>query len=63
MPDYAHSLTGRAIADWEPLDVHLREVAELAARHAAKFGAREWGLAAGYHTQARIEAHLTWLIA
>jgi len=34
-------------SEWEPLAVHLHEVAELASEFAAVFGAREWGRLAG----------------
>ena len=34
-------------SEWEPLEVHLREVAELAAEFASTFGAGEWGRLAG----------------
>jgi CRISPR-associated endonuclease/helicase Cas3 len=44
---YAHSLQGRPESDWEPLDEHLRDVAKTAQEFTAKFGAREWGRAAG----------------
>jgi CRISPR-associated endonuclease/helicase Cas3 len=44
---YAHSLQGRPESEWEPLDKHLREVAELAAGFASVFGAAEWGRLAG----------------
>jgi CRISPR-associated endonuclease/helicase Cas3 len=48
---YAHSLPGRPIEEWEPLEVHLQAVADLAARFADKFGAAEWGRVAGlWHT-------------
>ncbi len=40
---YAHSLEGRPLTHWEPLEVHLREVALLAARFAAGFEAQPWG--------------------
>lgn len=44
---YAHTLPNRPEAEWEPLEVHLREVAEMAGDFAAAFGAREWGYLAG----------------
>lgn len=44
---YAHTLEGRPEADWEPLQKHLREVADLAAEFAAAFGAENWGRLAG----------------
>lgn len=47
MSIYAHTLDGHPPEDWEPLEVHLREVAELAAEFASAFGARDWGYLAG----------------
>lgn len=44
---YAHSLEGRPPEEWEILEVHLREVAELASKFAAPFGAGDWGRLAG----------------
>lgn len=44
---YAHSLPDRPEADWEDLEVHLRQVAERAASFAAAFEAAEWGRLAG----------------
>ena len=44
---YAHSLQGRPESEWEPLDEHLRDVANKAHEFTAKFGAGEWGRAAG----------------
>ena len=52
MPFYAHTKTnpdGKPApeCDWEPLERHLQEVADLAGDFAAAFGAREWGKLAG----------------
>ncbi len=47
MPAYAHTLEGRPPEDWEPLERHLQEVAEMAGDFASAFGAREWGRLAG----------------
>jgi CRISPR-associated endonuclease/helicase Cas3 len=44
---YAHSLPGRPMAEWQPLQAHLEAVAELARGHAEAFGAGEWGYLAG----------------
>ncbi len=46
-PFYAHSVEGRPPTDWEPLEVHLRDVACLTARFAAEFEAEPWGELAG----------------
>jgi CRISPR-associated endonuclease/helicase Cas3 len=44
---FAHSRENEPESSWEPLDVHLREVATLAARFAAAFDSAEWGRLAG----------------
>ena len=44
---FAHSTDREDRADWQPLAEHLHCVAELAREHAAKFGAGDWGFAAG----------------
>jgi CRISPR-associated endonuclease/helicase Cas3 len=47
---YAHSLPGRPKEEWQPLEEHLRNVAEKARSFAAQFGAGELGYLAGlYH--------------
>ncbi len=43
---YAHSNDGPP-ETWQPLDAHLRAVAEKAAEFAAAFGASQWGFLAG----------------
>ncbi len=47
MDYYAHSLPGRDKTEWEPLPVHLQQVADLAERFASAFGAAAWGRIAG----------------
>lgn len=42
-PAYAHTLEGRPRDEWEPLEEHLAQVAELAGQFAAAFGAGVWG--------------------
>ena len=44
---FAHSLPGRPPLEWQPLDVHLKNVAELAREFAEDFGVGEWGYLAG----------------
>ncbi|TWT47063.1 helicase Cas3 [Thalassoglobus neptunius] len=45
---FAHSIEGSADTfQWERLEVHLREVAELASVYASSFNAAEWGEMAG----------------
>lgn len=44
---FAHSRTGAPVADWQPLDEHLKHTAELARRFAEAFQAGPWGEAAG----------------
>ena len=36
-PFYAHSLKGRPAEEWQPLEEHLENVAEMAAEFAAPF--------------------------
>lgn len=43
---YAHTLPHRPESEWEPLEAHLRAVAERAGAFAAAFGAQPWGEAA-----------------
>ncbi|MDD5007196.1 MAG: hypothetical protein PHC68_02185 [Syntrophorhabdaceae bacterium] len=40
---YAHSLPGRPQEEWQPLEEHLKNVAEMARGFAEVFGAGEWG--------------------
>ncbi len=44
---YAHTLPGRPPEEWQPLEEHLENVAELAAEFARPFGAEEWARIAG----------------
>ena len=44
---YAHSIDGRPVSEWQPLDEHLLNVASLARRFAEEFGAGEWAYLAG----------------
>ena len=44
---YAHSLEGKPPESWQPLGVHLENVAARAARFAASFGSAEWGRVLG----------------
>ena len=44
---YAHSVDGRPVSEWQLLDEHLVNVAELARRFAEEFGAGEWAYLAG----------------
>ena len=44
---FAHSVEGKPIDKWQPLDEHLRATAELAAIFSSKFGCGEWGRLAG----------------
>jgi hypothetical protein len=44
MPDYyAHSKKGVLPSEWQPLDQHLKKVADFARKFADDFGARDWG--------------------
>lgn len=44
---YAHSIEGKLHSDWQPLDEHLKNVAEMARSFADAFGAGDWGYLAG----------------
>lgn len=47
MKYYAHSTDNPDKSDWQGLEEHLQNVAELGAKFAALFGAEEWGRMAG----------------
>jgi len=44
---YAHSLEGRPPSEWQLLEEHLKNVAELARRFAEDFSAGDWAYLAG----------------
>jgi CRISPR-associated endonuclease/helicase Cas3 len=44
---YAHSLPDKPIEEWQRLEDHLKNVAEMAKGFADAFGAGEWGYLAG----------------
>ena len=44
---FAHSLDGKPVEEWQPLDEHLKNVAVLAAEFAKPFGGEEWARLAG----------------
>jgi len=44
---YAHTKKGRPPEEWQELEVHLKNVAEVARSFAEVFGAGEWGYLAG----------------
>ena len=44
---YAHSLEGKPPSDWQPLEEHLKNVAEMARSFADAFNAGDWGYLAG----------------
>ncbi len=44
---YAHSLEGQPKEKWQPLDVHLKNVAEMAGKFASAFQSSEWAWNAG----------------
>jgi CRISPR-associated endonuclease Cas3-HD len=45
---YAHSLPGRPREEWQPLEEHLRNVAEKAAEFAGAFASQDWAWNAGW---------------
>ena len=44
---YAHSLAGRPVEEWQPLEEHLRNVAQMAVNFARPFGGENWAYLAG----------------
>ncbi len=44
---YAHTIAGQPSEKWQFLEVHLREVAKLAAEFASTYGAADWAYCAG----------------
>ena len=44
---YAHSKEGRPPSEWQPLEEHLKNVAEMSRSFAESFGAGDWGYLAG----------------
>lgn len=46
---YAHSLKGKPASEWQPLEEHLTNVAELAAEFARPFGGESWSFQSGYN--------------
>lgn len=44
---YAHTKEGRPPEEWQPLDEHLQNVAEMARSFADSLGAGDWGYLAG----------------
>jgi CRISPR-associated endonuclease/helicase Cas3 len=44
---YAHSKDGESSERWQPLEEHLKQVAELGRSFAAEFSAGDWGYLAG----------------
>jgi len=44
---YAHSKEGTSSSAWQPLEEHLKNVAEMARGFAEAFGAGDWGYLAG----------------
>ncbi len=47
MEYYAHSLEGEPPDQWQPLEEHLKNVAEMAAEFARPFGGQAWACLAG----------------
>jgi len=44
---YAHTKPGKPQSEWQPLEDHLKNVAELAKKFAEEFGSGDWGYLAG----------------
>ena len=56
---YAHSLEGAPPEKWQPLEDHLRNVAEMAEGFSSRFGCGAWGRQAGLWHALRIWVILT----
>ena len=55
---YAHSLEGRSPDEWQPLEIHLKNVAEITRKFAEGFGAGDWGYLAGlWHDDTKCFSH------
>jgi CRISPR-associated endonuclease/helicase Cas3 len=52
---YAHSLDGKPPEDWQSLEEHLKNVAEMARTFANTFGAGDWGYLVGLTHRSGIE--------
>lgn len=50
---YAHSVEGKPESEWQGLEEHLRNVAELAKKFGDEFGSGEWAYLAGLWHQNR----------
>ena len=44
---YAHTIAGQLPETWQLLEVHLREVANMASEFASAYGAADWAYCAG----------------
>ncbi len=44
---YAHSLEGKPPSEWQPLEEHLKNVAEMSRLFGDSFDAGDWGYLAG----------------
>jgi CRISPR-associated endonuclease/helicase Cas3 len=54
---YAHSLEGEPPEKWQPLEKHLKNVAEMARSFAMAFGAGDWSCLAGLWHDLRRETN------
>jgi CRISPR-associated endonuclease/helicase Cas3 len=44
---YAHSLEGKPPSEWQPLEEHLKNIAEMSRSFSESFGDGDWGYLAG----------------
>jgi CRISPR-associated endonuclease/helicase Cas3 len=51
---YGHNKEGKPQSEWQPLEEHLKNVAEMARGFAEKFGAGDWGYLVGLWHDLRI---------
>ncbi len=45
---FAHSVEGKLVSEWQRLEEHLLNVADLAKKFAGEFGSGEWAYLAGF---------------
>jgi CRISPR-associated endonuclease/helicase Cas3 len=58
---YAHSLPGRPMEEWQPLEEHLKNVAEMAREFGEVFGAGDWAYLAGlWHDLGKYQDEFQW---
>jgi hypothetical protein len=58
---YAHTKEGKPQSEWQPLEEHLKNVAEMARKFAVEFGSGDWGYLVGlWHDLRREKNGFLW---